>query len=781
MIMFYYLPNDNTVISYEFGYDYNYGKDTWHNGVDIKAKIKGVGGDPIYSVADGVVKVAQNSASFGLYIVVEHAGFCTLYAHLQNLIAMVGNTVVAGQMIGKMGSTGVSTGVHLHFEVRECPYSKFWDSSRQLPGYGGLKVNVPTYVRNPKPYILDVMYNGGLLPAINAYGISNIADFNMSGFDSLSGQKKLPSPIISTGIEAMFESAPKRDENDIDNLTGIIIHSTGSGLLQSPQSLHNQHKLSYDGLGAAFNYYVRKDGTSYALRPLKTVTCDIVGGNDRKISVCYEGDFQRESLSQTQWDAGVRLLAYLCDAKNIMPDEIDGHHKYGDAICPGSYIKTNLNNIINDVKGILAQFNSLNLVNANTSIYEPTPFYYTEDTIYYTVLAGDDINSIAKKFNTTPEVILRLNSHIATASSLMPGVKIKVPNTDYNKFNTAADSTLEIANMFINISNYSEKIAFKDSVLANNLSIINFEHQDEIDLDEIGNKKMGWMQNSFKLPGYAPCCLIIDFPNNIRKVIPFLISPSNMTDSRSNGVQTNKTSSGWFIYRLGPNLGELNISGYMLDTKHEMERHSFLQDYKMYVVDKRTESNDIVNENVVSIMIEGTLYTGIITNLTFSKSANQQFLYQYSIRFISFSDRAIYGQEEKSIFSLIGTNRQIAPTSAIVTESIVNIIDSNQTNSERIIQSAATAATATGGKTHTVVKGDTLSRIARTYGCTLQQILDLNPKFNSNPNSIFPGQVVILPATGGISSKTTTTTSTSSGATSSTSTYGGNRGSTTIN
>lgn len=89
-----------------------------HNGIDFGAPR----GTPIYASADGTVIVARNAGwngGYGNYVVITHAnGTQTLYAHLVNAIVTPGQTVDAGQVIGYMGSTGKSTGVHLHFEVR---------------------------------------------------------------------------------------------------------------------------------------------------------------------------------------------------------------------------------------------------------------------------------------------------------------------------------------------------------------------------------------------------------------------------------------------------------------------------------------------------------------------------------------------------------------------------------------------------------------------------------------------------------------------------------------
>ena len=87
-----------------------------HTGIDIGA----AHGTDIISSADGVVtSVIYNEGGYGWYIMVYHGdGITTLYAHCSKVIAKVGQQVKQGQVIALVGSTGASTGPHIHFEVR---------------------------------------------------------------------------------------------------------------------------------------------------------------------------------------------------------------------------------------------------------------------------------------------------------------------------------------------------------------------------------------------------------------------------------------------------------------------------------------------------------------------------------------------------------------------------------------------------------------------------------------------------------------------------------------
>ena len=86
-----------------------------HNGVDIK----GDTGDPVVAVLEGEIISAQNCPFYGNTVVVYHgAGLSTVYAHLDSFAVGPDDEVEAGQLLGAMGSTGRSTGPHLHFEAR---------------------------------------------------------------------------------------------------------------------------------------------------------------------------------------------------------------------------------------------------------------------------------------------------------------------------------------------------------------------------------------------------------------------------------------------------------------------------------------------------------------------------------------------------------------------------------------------------------------------------------------------------------------------------------------
>lgn len=110
--------NTQGVITSDFGFrnDPISGEYKMHNGLDIAAEK----GSDILSVSNGVVYKTGFDDGYGNYIVIEHAdGFNTLYGHCDSIVAKTGDTVKQGDIIATVGSTGRSTGNHLHFEVRK--------------------------------------------------------------------------------------------------------------------------------------------------------------------------------------------------------------------------------------------------------------------------------------------------------------------------------------------------------------------------------------------------------------------------------------------------------------------------------------------------------------------------------------------------------------------------------------------------------------------------------------------------------------------------------------
>lgn len=109
-------PTTVRTITSPYGYRYHpiSGTYKFHSGIDIGASY----GSPVYAAASGVCTVSYDAGGFGNYVTINHGnGYTTLYGHMSSVIVSTGQSVSQGQVIGYVGSTGASTGPHLHYNV----------------------------------------------------------------------------------------------------------------------------------------------------------------------------------------------------------------------------------------------------------------------------------------------------------------------------------------------------------------------------------------------------------------------------------------------------------------------------------------------------------------------------------------------------------------------------------------------------------------------------------------------------------------------------------------
>lgn len=103
-------------VSSEFGWRVLWGANDYHLGIDLACAAN----TAVYAANAGTVIESQYHYSYGNYVLIDHGGgIATLYAHMNDRWVSAGDTVVQGQQIGLVGTTGSSSGNHLHFEVRE--------------------------------------------------------------------------------------------------------------------------------------------------------------------------------------------------------------------------------------------------------------------------------------------------------------------------------------------------------------------------------------------------------------------------------------------------------------------------------------------------------------------------------------------------------------------------------------------------------------------------------------------------------------------------------------
>ncbi len=121
----------STLVTSPFGWRIHpiFQTEKYHSGIDVAANE----GTPIYAADSGTVQTAVYSSSYGNYVVINHGNtYTTLYAHMSSMAVSQGQTVNKGDVIGYVGSTGWSTGPHLHYEI----------------SYGGANIDPEAYYGN---------------------------------------------------------------------------------------------------------------------------------------------------------------------------------------------------------------------------------------------------------------------------------------------------------------------------------------------------------------------------------------------------------------------------------------------------------------------------------------------------------------------------------------------------------------------------------------------------------------------------------------------------------
>ncbi|MES2446597.1 MAG: M23 family metallopeptidase [Bacteroidota bacterium] len=108
------LPLARLTVTSSFGWRIHpvTGKPDFHRGVDLAAR-----NDPVFSMMDGRVAATGADPILGIFIRIDHGDIQSIYGHLSLGLVQTGQSVLAGQPIGVTGSTGRSTGEHLHFSI----------------------------------------------------------------------------------------------------------------------------------------------------------------------------------------------------------------------------------------------------------------------------------------------------------------------------------------------------------------------------------------------------------------------------------------------------------------------------------------------------------------------------------------------------------------------------------------------------------------------------------------------------------------------------------------
>lgn len=112
----------------------------------------------------------------------------------------------------------------------------------------------------------------------------------------------------------------------------IVLHNADASNC-TVQDIHQWH-LNNGWSGIGYHYYVRKDGSIYKGRPDNVIGSHCKGSNTGSLGICFEGRYMKETMSQTQYNAGIELIKYLFNKYGALA--IYGHRELYNTDCPGT-------------------------------------------------------------------------------------------------------------------------------------------------------------------------------------------------------------------------------------------------------------------------------------------------------------------------------------------------------------------------------------------------------------------------------------------------------------
>lgn len=443
-------------------------------------------------------------------------------------------------------------------------------------------------------------------------------------------------------------------------------------------------KNGYNGF--PYHYVVKKgtnyDGKVYYCRP-KIYQNELVTNNEvvsNSIAILIAGT-HGSTMSDNQRDSLIKLVSLICEQECMSRNDVCFRSQLDSSSVeltstPPNDISTIMNQIYsgitsnNQFKGIVQHVTQNGVKTVSGS--------YDAMVSTSTITSTDTIASIT---GVPKSSIDSMNPHITNKSNVPPNTVVFIPKANYS-LSLVSLQQAGVASAVVSKIKENVKYAIDESKakIAGNPAY-NYDPIPQTNL--YGGKPALTWKSGITLPGYHNSLIIITDKETGKEAdrFTFLVSPSSVTDSRSNNIQTHKTSGGWLAMRGGKSPGSLNLSGHILDTRDHMERHDFIEKYKKYVEDYKNASFEYSNKYSISAWIEGRRYDGVIQNITFSKSANQMFLYNYSISILVLNEIKVYNQSMavRSIFDVLPASSNLSNTvgvdsdtspSAIITENM---------------------------------------------------------------------------------------------------------------
>lgn len=186
----------------------------------------------------------------------------------------------------------------------------------------------------------------------------------------------------------------------------IILHHAAASSCTVEQ-VHSWHLGNgWDGIG--YHYFIRKDGSVYRGRPENTVGAHAGNNNGDSIGICFEGNYEKETMPPAQFDAGVELIADILRRYGSL--KIIGHRDVNSTACPGKNFP----------------FDKMVSWAKNKGTDTPGKPQGAASGTVYTVVKGDTLSGVANKYGTTYQALAAYNG-IKNPDLIHVGQKIRIP------------------------------------------------------------------------------------------------------------------------------------------------------------------------------------------------------------------------------------------------------------------------------------------------------------------------------------------------------------------
>lgn len=506
-----------------------------------------------------------------------------------------------------------------------------------------------------------------------------------------------------------------------------------------------------------YHYIITSDGTLFSPKEdFVRTRIDTFDGHNDDIIVYIEGKLRKLSLPQE--DRLVKLCSLVCQKYMTGPENIlyFPYDNVGDdsIIDQKNFLKLSTWEVLKERDPSNIVKNSfLREENENSNVQRKAGFLSLKSS-----LTPKELSNVV---GVPEEILIEQNQHLVESPAGTDSMRLDATGLNMFLVGQSVVTSYTMKGFGSEAANQKQsKPTFLNSFYSNinnlfDLSFWNAPKKEpkntsmdtgELNISSSPNKRVKYSDShrpynesvmyQAELPGYENGYLeFINVNTGEAKIIGFMISPNGVSHALSNTQQISKTMAGWYIMRTGKNMQNINVTGYMLDTKHCQERHDFVEKYyKTYIEDKKNANNEYINEWSVNLIIEGKKYIGFVQAMSIQKASIQPFLYQYSINFVSIDDILIHRSSE----AIQGANQPTtSPGTAPPTDAETSTVVGEAVND---LLTAPPAKPVEEPEYYTIKWGDTLTAIARQYNTTISKLVELNNI--KDPNKIYSGNTI---------------------------------------